>query len=715
MRTTELNQFQRFFYSHYVVTAMRLALGVLIVFLVGYCITSATTASVAAVGAIYVAFIDRPAPKWPRAKEMLAGALLGALGVSLTGFALDSHLALTVTMVGLAFFFSMLVVYGVRGATIGLACMTLAIITIPSELTPNKVVGYSLVSVAGALGYIVYSMLSGMLLQLREERQCLSVALYATAQYLVSRSDMYRDDVDIGQGYRTMIATQAQMVAAHQGARDAMLGYMSPQSVKKSPTRLMLWNLMIDMLALVDLVISTQTDYTLLHQKLPKARVLDLMREALMSMSNQLESVMVAVAKSSRHQPPPSSHTNLQQLEVELETLKNSGFAQTEPETFAICTHILRRLCSMQEIADRMAEQVQMPDHAQALQPSFLEQSLSDLISTQSFSPRLFVSNLTLNSAAFRYALRVSLAIGMAMLAGMYMPDARAHGYWIAITVIVIMKPAYSLSKERNTNRLIGTLSGCAITFGLLHITTDPDVLWSAFAIALLMCFVLVITNNYRLFSMFVSIVVLLVLHAVLPHANGLPTERAIDTVAGSVIALVCSFVLPWWESKSLPGLFTNAIKANEKLLVATIDRLKQSDIGTTDIAWQSARRDMQIAFSNFAQGFSRMMVEPVARQVHVAQYSSLVVLLHVMAAEIVNALNQVQANPDAREEIEAALLQVRQSVDAFDGSALTDAGSSNLSATMSEWTYCVKQLRESTGQLIATGQQIGLVPDKTL
>lgn len=707
---------KRFFYSHYFVTGIRLTVGVLLVVTVGYLLTDALTASVAALGATYVAFIDRPAPMWLRAKEMFAGALLGAMGVSLTGYALANPIVLTITMTGLAFFFSMLVVYGNRGATIGLACMTLAIITMPSGLTPDKVVGYSLVSVAGALGYIAYSMVSGKLLQLREERQALSVALFATAQYVRARARMYESGIDIDQGYRSMITAQAQMIAAHQGARDAMLGHMSAKSVHKSRARLMLWNVMVDMSALVDLVISTQADYTLLHRKLQQPVALRLMQGALADMADALEHLMVTVSSRKPRTASEVPDDNLRGLARELQMLKDQGLSATEPEAYAIAAHIYQRLTKMQAIVQRMATQPETAANRQIvvepLQPTFLERSLSSLMSTQPFRIELFISNLTLDSSAFRYALRVSLAVALAMVAGMYVPDTGVHGYWITLTVIVIMKPAYSLSQQRNANRLIGTLMGCALVFGLLHITTNSNILLGVFAVAFMLCFVFFVTSNYRIYSMFVSITVLLALHAILPHTENLPTERAIDTVIGSLIALACSHVLPWWESRSLPGLAANAIKANQRLLQATIGVLRQVSPNpeqSPEINWQGARHNMQIAFSNFAQGFARMMAEPTSKQDHVSQYNSLLVLVHVMAAEIVNMLKQAEVYPSATQQIASALEQVGQALDSKNPESITQPDTQNLGEPLPDWAYAVRQLRESTRDAIAVWKQLNI------
>jgi uncharacterized membrane protein YccC len=49
---------------------------------------------------------------------------------------------------------------------------------------------------------------------------------------------------------------------------------------------------------------------------------------------------------------------------------------------------------------------------------------------------------------------------------GQLLPFGR--GYWILLTVIIILKPGYSLSKQRNIQRLIGTLVGVAIGWSIL-------------------------------------------------------------------------------------------------------------------------------------------------------------------------------------------------------------------------------------------------------
>ncbi|KAG1424404.1 hypothetical protein G6F57_023443 [Rhizopus arrhizus] len=45
--------------------------------------------------------------------------------------------------------------------------------------------------------------------------------------------------------------------------------------------------------------------------------------------------------------------------------------------------------------------------------------------------------------------------------------------------------------------------------------------------------------------------------------------ERALDTLLGCALALVCSYILPWWEARYLKPLAAAATRANREYLIA--------------------------------------------------------------------------------------------------------------------------------------------------
>src|SRR3546814_12660946 len=91
----------------------------------------------------------------------------------------------------------------------------------------------------------------------------------------------------------------------------------------------------------------------------------------------------------------------------------------------------------------------------------------------------MLTSNLRISSPRFRYASRVAIAALLAMtltaalshlpFRATMAPELSAHGYWIVLTILVVMKPGFALTRQRNGWRLAGTLIGCA-QIGRAHV-----------------------------------------------------------------------------------------------------------------------------------------------------------------------------------------------------------------------------------------------------
>lgn len=705
MSATRLTRIQRFVYSHHFISGVRRGAGILLVFSLGLLLPgSDSQALIAALGAACVALIDQPGPLPVRIREMVGGLVLGSLAVSLTGFASHHPAWLLVAVVGQAFFFSMFAVYGKRGGVIGLSCLILTVVTMHSELTPDQVLEHAAVTLGGAATYIVFSILASRPLQVREEEQSLSVALLATADYVAARAEMYDADADLDERYRQLIASQATMSDQHQAARDMILRRMSKHSVERSPRRRMVWNVFIDMVNMLDLLVGTHTDYTLLQRTLGQTDTLIFMRDALLKMSLELERIALAVTREKRLMRRNSVKAELRALEYDIEVMKRQGFAAESPEAYSLCVQILRRLRNANRCVERMLNQTSMPAEATALNPAQLDTSLSDFLSRQSFSPKLFTSNLRFDSPPFRFSLRVAMAVAVGLAIGLTIPEIGPHGYWIVLTIIIIMKPAFSLTRQRNTARLIGTLIGCGLAFLLFYLTMDPQLLLATLVVSLITGFSFIVVN-YLVASVFNTVTVLIMLHFLLPETFGLVGERAIDTTIGSLVALAFSYVLPWWEARSLPSLADAAIRANETYLRAGVEQLNASQQGngsSTANAWPLARRNMMVAFSNFAEAFYRMMGEPPSRQQHVAEYNNLLIQNHVLASEIASAIQQLQAQAELPAQAMDFLNEMNMALQQRDlAKASKDANASLGDHAGADWIYPVKQLQRAVQSIV--------------
>ncbi|MDN3987715.1 FUSC family protein [Zwartia vadi] len=654
------SQVQRFIFSHHLYSGVRRTAGTLLpVTILGGVFGWYAAGLVATFGALCVAFIDQPGPHENRLWEMLGGTLLSTLTVAITGLASNYPLLLWLAVIVQCFGYSMLSVYGKKGGLIGFACLLLMTVTMHEALTADQIWLHTLTSFSGGLFYTIFSYSLSRAMNLREKEQALSVALFATSDYVAQRADMYNLDHDLDDSYRKLITSQSNMTDKQQAARDMVLRGLSGKINLDQPKRLMLWNLFVDTIEIVDTLVATRTDYSLLRNKLADSDILIFIRDALYKMSVDLDRIALAVSRESIATPRNSVKAELRALEFEIDQMERNGFATREPDVYHLCVEILRRLRNSANAVQRMIISTDMSKNTQVIQPTVLDQSLSQFLSREKYRLGMITSNLRLDSPICRYALRVTLAAALAMAVWTFVPALAPQGYWILLTVLIIMKPGFALTRQRNTWRLVGTLIGCVLALGALYITEDNTWLFAAMVLSAIIGGSL-LQLNYMMASVFNTNAVLLAFHFVDPTASTIVTDRAIDTLIGSMISFACSYFLPWWESQFMPSLSRAAINANREYLRAGlhyVDMLQankkdpqNTDIQRAEVAWRLARKNVYVALGNFAEAFYRMMLEPRSRQWHVIEFNNLMIQVHMLASQI-NAVMQAltissQANP---------------------------------------------------------------------
>ena len=456
-------RFERFIYSQHFYSGVRRATGILLpVMVVGGIFGLYAEGLIATFGAVCVALIDQPGPHEHRGVEMLGGTLLSTLTVVTTGLATTHPILIWFVVIGQCFAFSMLSVYGKKGSQIGFACLLVMTITLHSPLTTEEVWHHSLVSFGGGLFYTVYSYSVSQAMNMREKAQSLSIALFATAKYIRRRADMYDLDNDLDEGYRKLIECQSAMTEQHQAARDMVLRGLSSAANQQNPRRVMLWNIFIDMLGILDSLVATHTDYALLRRDLANSDALVFMRDALYKMSLDIDRIALAVSRNRAVRRRSSVKAEVRALEYEVDQMRRANMQQTDPDLYALCVQILRRLRNTANIVDHMYGHLQSPGETTPIAKVNMDNSLGEFLSRQQFRVRMITSNLRLDSPTCRYALRVALAGGIAMALSMLIPALSRQGFWILLTVLVILKPGFALTRQRNGWRLVGTLIGCA-------------------------------------------------------------------------------------------------------------------------------------------------------------------------------------------------------------------------------------------------------------
>jgi uncharacterized membrane protein YccC len=288
----------------------------------------------------------------------------------------------------------------------------------------------------------------------------------------------------------------------------------------------------------------------------------DLIRKA----AADLEEIGLAVLQNQ----PPRTRVNvkaeLRAIEFELELMRKHNMPAQNPEAYSAISATFRRIWSATRLIDKMRKS--LSSEARTTETELrLDQALSRFVSSRRVPFGQIFSNLTMASPSFRHALRVTIAVAVGFWLGRLLPLTNA--YWIVMTTVIILKPGYSLTKQRNGQRIIGTLIGCTASIALIVFVKSPHILMVVMFASMVMSYSLLLFN-YAASVVFTSSYVLLMFHLLAPGSMRIIGERAIDTVVGCAIAIAASHLFPYWEYRLMGKLVNSMIAATRQYLEAS-------------------------------------------------------------------------------------------------------------------------------------------------
>jgi len=561
-------EIKKFLYSQYFYGGLRIAVGVslpallcLIVFHnreLGFTI---------ATGALGACVVDMPGPLKYKHNEMLACSVIGFLAALATGLATVNPIALWCTVVPLTFVLSLIVVYGNRWPQISFATLFMMIVTLEEHFTPMQALVNASWILVGGLWFTYWSTLVSRWMMFRIEQQALAESVFALADYLLARADFYDLNNDLDECYRNLVAKQIAAVAMQDAARDIVLRNLPKlKTGRLEPRRAMLFNLFIHTVDLHEQFVGAHTDYPLVRNTFGGSDVLIFYRDLIRKAALDLEDIGLAVLQNE----PPRARINvkaeLRAIEYEIELMRKHELPAKHPEAYSGISASFRRIWSATRLIDKMRKNLANEESAKETELR-IDQALTRFVSSRRVPFGSIFSNLTMASPSFRHALRVTIAVAIGFWLGRLLPLTNA--YWIVMTSVIILKPGYSLTKQRNGQRIVGTLIGCAASIALIMSVKEPHILIIVMFASMVMSYSLLLFN-YTASVVFTSSYVLLLFHLLAPGSLHIIGERAIDTVVGCAIAIAASHLFPYWEYRLMGKLVNDMIAAMRSYLEAS-------------------------------------------------------------------------------------------------------------------------------------------------
>jgi uncharacterized membrane protein YccC len=212
-------------------------------------------------------------------------------------------------------------------------------------------------------------------------------------------------------------------------------------------------------------------------------------------------------------------------------------------------------------------------------------------------------NNLSFQSSSFRHALRLAAASALAALAASAFHVTR--GYWIPMTVVVVLKPNFGGTFHKAIQRITGTVAGALLA--ALALWYVHDLGWLLLILGLLSFATMALRwANYVAFSLALTPMIMVILDLAHPGTVTDSFLRLLHTIIGGGLAVVCGYLLfPVWERSKLPSQLAKAYQT-AALFLRALFALGKERLSVTEMRKQSG-----LAVANAVNAGQRLLSEP--------------------------------------------------------------------------------------------------------
>lgn len=602
--TGRLTRAFRVLLSSYVTTGFSAGFGLMLIAGTAWLLQGQFVASVMAVGAIICIPPDHAAPRRGKLGSLLPAALVGLplfAGVQLLQ---DQPLYLGMLLVPATFFAFLAGAWGSRGLPVVISIMFAMTFSmaVPRHLSQGNLLTTCIYFTSGSLLYVIYATLANALLNNRYRQQLLAQSLLALGSLMRSQADRFDPTTDtppVGE----LMQKQAQLAEQLQAARDLLLE--SP----RTPRRQQLAAIMINVLEIRDHLLASELDLDLVRSHPEAAPVLVEMHALLDQMADELErhaDDLLFFRRSAPLNDWRPALAALNRMPQRLPAQEAQG-----PSLTTLLRGLTNRVGLINDEilrVNRLARGKVEPD-LKAVRTAW-----KLFVSPTSWSLRPLRMLWHWDAPPLRHALRAALAIGTGYLISLALPWA-THGYWILVTIVVVLRGSLSQTLERRNSRVAGTLLGCALAGAILSTQAPPLVLLVVVPLAQAISHSFAV-RRYLITAVAATVVSLVQAHLISaadgPMFNML--ERIADTVIGVTIAWGFSYVLPSWERNQIPSLVHRALQAQARhaQIALSLGQFNAVD-DEPELEWRLARKEAYDSLSALVMATRRSLVEPRA------------------------------------------------------------------------------------------------------
>jgi uncharacterized membrane protein YccC len=564
------------------------------------------------VGAIVTMYSDQPGPYRQRLARLLAVSAAGGLAAFI-GMVLGAKLAaiLVATLI-VGFAGALLVVLGDAAGRVGMAAMILLAITAahPASSAATALQSAALIACGGLL-LTLLSIAAWPLQRYGPEREALAAVYHGLAALARQRN------VDSGAAPALsdgMTALQHTLLGPHRARGPVMDSFG----------------------VLLELAERIRLELTVLTSSDSGETIARLVRVEIATLLDDIGGAITG-GKYTDEAMTRSLHS--------LRAAESGLAASPAAADFAAIRHV-------HALAGQLAAAVRNAGRASVA--GVLRAEQEDLQLPRAVRPRspaaILAASLTPRSAAFQHAVRTAICLAVAVWIGRRL--GLSHGYWIPMTVAIVLRADYGATFSFGLLRVAGTVMGLLLTTALLHFL--PPGAWVRLAVMAVLCasFRYFGTVHYGVAVTALTGMVVLLLALAGEPAGPTMSSRLIATVIGSAMALTAYGLWPTREREQIRTRLAQLLRAYAAYL-ASLGAARTQER-------REARNAVRVARANAEAALARLRAEPATSAAHAELALSLLTNSNRLArtAMTLDALLSAAGAGAARESVAALIDQ---------------------------------------------------------
>ncbi|OCG65367.1 TIGR01666 family membrane protein [Gilliamella sp. wkB18] len=522
-------------------------------------------------------------------------------------------------LVSSTFIFIMLGSLGQRYGVIAFGSLLIAAYTMLGHnlYTDNYMFSYFLLF--GALWYNVVSLIESIIQPTRTTQQTLSNCFMTLAQYLDAKAAMFDPDETNAFKKQTVKLTKSnnQLINAFNQTKrslfDRLKSYRGQSYIRKM---LSYYFVAQDIHERAN---SAHGDYQALSLQFKHSDILFRFARILNLQAKACTKLALAIKLNQTYQHDPLFNRYFLYLEEAILVFQNNNKADT------LLIKSLQNLHQNLQSIDLLLANIDKEQHLSK------EQENNRLIDEEltSFSD-IFIKikrNLTVQSALFRHAIRMSIVLFVGYMLIHF--SELSHGYWIILTSLFVCQPNYSTTKYRLKLRILGTILGIIIGIPLTYLF--PSIEEQLVLIIITgWLFFLFKNSQYAYATAFITLLVFFSFSLIGESSIEVAILRIIATLIGCFIAwFAVSFIWPDWKFRNLPKL-VDRVCHDDSHYLALIGRQYLTG-KTNDLMYRLARRAAHDSNADLSSLISLMTKEPHVDQSVIEQGFRLLTLNHTL------------------------------------------------------------------------------------